>query len=95
MAKNKKKLKFLKNFIPISIIKLYQFFLSPILGNNCRFIPTCSNYAIILINKHGFMFALPHILKRLSKCHPYGPSGYDPVPEKKKNEYRKPKTNKR
>ena len=84
MAKNLKRVNFFLNLFPISLIKLYQYFLSPLLGNNCRFIPTCSDYAIILINKNGFLYALPYIIKRLFKCHPFGPSGYDPVPKKKK-----------
>jgi putative membrane protein insertion efficiency factor len=61
-------------------IKLYQILISPLLGNNCRFIPTCSNYTIEAINKFGIIKGLSLGIKRIKKCHPWGESGYDPVP---------------
>ena len=69
--------------IVIYLIKFYQITLSPLLGANCRFQPTCSQYAIEAVNHHGGMKGLNLGLKRISKCHPLGPRGYDPVPEKK------------
>ena len=64
----------------IVFIKLYQFFISPFLGLNCRFNPTCSNYAINALKKHGLIVGLYYSVLRISKCHPWGDSGYDPLP---------------
>ena len=68
------------NYFLIVPIKLYQILLSPLIGPSCRFIPTCSNYAIEAINKHGPFKGLWLAIKRISKCHPWGDSGHDPVP---------------
>jgi len=65
----------------IYIIKLYQYTISPLLGPHCRFNPTCSNYAIEAIKKHNILKALFIIIKRISRCHPWGKSGEDPVPD--------------
>ena len=64
----------------IIVIKLYQFFISPFLGLNCRFNPTCSNYSINSLKKHGLIVGLYYSILRISKCHPWGGSGHDPVP---------------
>ena len=64
----------------IIFIKLYQFFISPFLGLNCRFNPTCSNYAINALKKHGLIIGLYYSVLRISRCHPWGDSGHDPVP---------------
>ena len=69
--------------IIILIIKTYQITLSPLLGSNCRFHPTCSEYTIQAINEHGVYRGLILGVKRISKCHPFGGKGYDPVPDKK------------
>ena len=66
----------------IIIIKFYQFFISPILGQNCRYLPTCSEYSIQSIKKFGIFKGAFLSLKRISKCHPWGNHGYDPVPNK-------------
>ena len=68
------------NYLLIVPIKLYQILLSPIIGPSCRFTPTCSNYAIEAINKHGPFKGFWLAIKRISKCHPWGDSGHDPVP---------------
>jgi len=68
--------------IIVFLIKFYQVTFSPLLGSNCRFQPTCSQYMIEAINNHGALKGLNLGLKRISKCHPLGPNGYDPVPEK-------------
>ncbi|MEK9541602.1 MAG: membrane protein insertion efficiency factor YidD [Gammaproteobacteria bacterium] len=68
--------------IIIYLIKLYQITLSPLLGSNCRFQPTCSQYMIEAINLHGVLKGLSLGFKRISKCHPLGSKGYDPVPGK-------------
>jgi len=59
---------------------MYQKFISPVLLPSCRFSPTCSQYSIESLNKHGLLKGLWLSLKRISKCHPFGGSGYDPVP---------------
>ena len=64
------------------LIKFYQITLSPLLGSNCRFQPTCSQYMIEAINLHGVLKGLSLGFKRISKCHPLGSNGYDPVPGK-------------
>ena len=68
--------------IIIYLIKFYQITLSPLLGSNCRFQPTCSQYMIEAINLHGILKGLSLGFKRISKCHPLGSKGYDPVPRK-------------
>lgn len=69
--------------LAILLIKLYQLLLSPYLGRSCRFTPTCSHYAIQSINSYGLVKSFYLIIKRLLKCHPLGPFGYDPVPQPK------------
>jgi putative membrane protein insertion efficiency factor len=64
----------------IAIIKIYQFGISPMLGPKCRFTPTCSQYAVEALKKHGVIKGTWLAAKRISKCHPGGGSGYDPVP---------------
>lgn len=67
-------------YIAILFIKLYQMLLSPLLPNACRFTPTCSQYTIEALKKHGFFKGLWLGIKRISRCRPGGGSGYDPVP---------------
>lgn len=66
----------------IIIIKFYQLFISPMLGQNCRYLPTCSEYTIQSIEKFGLVKGFYISLKRVSKCHPWGSQGYDPIPKK-------------
>ena len=76
---------FLKLII-IKIIKLYQFLISPYLGNNCRYLPTCSEYFIDSLNEYGLIKGLIKGIKRILSCHPIkflgGNEGYDPVRKK-------------
>lgn len=65
--------------IMILLIRGYQIFLSPLLGSNCRFTPTCSQYAIEAIRKYGALKGGWMSIKRICKCHPWHPGGYDPV----------------
>ena len=67
----------------VFLIKIYQFLISPIRGKNCRFNPTCSNYALEALKKHGLILGMYYSIIRISKCHPWGGSGHDPVPSKK------------
>ena len=63
-------------------IKLYQWVISPLLGQNCRHEPTCSHYTIEAITEWGVLKGVFLGAKRLSKCHPWGTYGHDPVPKK-------------
>ncbi len=62
------------------LIRLYQLFLSPVLPPGCRYLPTCSDYAAEAIAVHGPLRGSWLALRRLLRCHPWGGSGYDPVP---------------
>lgn len=64
----------------ILLIKVYQIGISPLLGNKCRFTPTCSHYGLEAFKKYGVFKGFYLTVKRISKCHPWGSSGYDPVP---------------
>lgn len=65
----------------IAPIRFYRFFLSPWLGHQCRFTPTCSAYAIEAINVHGAIKGLWLAIKRIGRCHPWHAGGLDPVPK--------------
>jgi len=73
-------------FIILSLIKLYNFFISPLLGVNCRFLPTCSEYCSLSLKEHGLIKGSTYSLKRIIRCHPIkilgGASGIDLVPSK-------------
>ncbi|MCH2480396.1 MAG: membrane protein insertion efficiency factor YidD [Flavobacteriales bacterium] len=64
----------------ILIIKFYQSYISPLIGPNCRYTPTCSQYSIISLKKHGIFLGLYLSIKRIIKCNPLFKGGYDPVP---------------
>lgn len=64
----------------IVLIKFYQMYISPRHPGVCRFVPTCSEYAKEAIEKYGAVKGLKLAVKRILKCHPGGPGGYDPVP---------------
>ena len=64
------------------IIKAYQLIISPIIGSNCRFLPTCSEYAIESLKSYGLIKGIFLTVKRIGKCHPWGSHGYDPIPSK-------------
>ena len=65
----------------IKIIKLYKYLISPLLGNNCRYLPTCSEYTTDCLKQFGIIKGSLLSLKRISKCHPWGGHGYDPIPK--------------
>ncbi len=73
-------LKTLLSIIFLILIRSYQLFLSPVLGANCRYAPTCSGYAQEAIRQHGPFRGGWLALRRIGRCHPWGGSGYDPVP---------------
>ncbi|MBK9326082.1 MAG: membrane protein insertion efficiency factor YidD [Hydrogenophilales bacterium] len=64
----------------IGLIRIYQVALSPFVGNQCRFTPTCSQYAREAVERHGAMRGAWMAIKRVSRCHPWHPGGHDPVP---------------
>jgi putative membrane protein insertion efficiency factor len=66
--------------IGILIIRFYQIFISPILPSSCRYNPTCSRYGLEALQKYGFIKGSWLTLKRISRCHPWGGHGHDPVP---------------
>ncbi len=64
----------------IGLVKLYRIAISPWLGMNCRFQPSCAEYAIEALERHGVFRGSWLAVKRIGRCHPWGGSGYDPVP---------------
>ena len=70
----------LLNWLLIMFVRLYQRFISPLTPPSCRFTPTCSQYAVEALQKYGPFKGLWLAVKRLLRCHPWGGSGYDPVP---------------
>ena len=67
--------------ILILAVKTYRLLLSPFLGNNCRYYPTCSEYAVTAIDRHGTVRGSWLAVKRIGRCHPWHSGGIDPVPE--------------
>jgi uncharacterized protein len=61
------------------IVRAYQLLVSPLLAPSCRYLPTCSDYAIEALSRHGALRGSALALLRLARCHPWGGSGYDPV----------------
>ena len=64
----------------LALLRAYQYFLRPLLGPNCRFYPSCSDYSREAIERHGVLKGLWLTLRRVGRCHPYHPGGFDPVP---------------
>lgn len=62
-------------------IRLYRWFISPLLGQNCRYHPSCSAYALEAIETHGALRGAWLATRRLCRCHPWGGAGHDPVPQ--------------
>ncbi|MEF8700346.1 MAG: membrane protein insertion efficiency factor YidD [Candidatus Accumulibacter sp. UW26] len=66
--------------ILLSLIACYRYAVSPMLGRRCRFFPSCSEYAAEAVERHGSLRGSGLALQRLSRCHPWNPGGFDPVP---------------
>ena len=64
----------------VGLVRAYQWLLSPLSGPSCRYLPTCSEYAVEALRGHGPVGGLWLALRRIARCHPWGGSGYDPVP---------------
>lgn len=68
------------NKLLILFIKFYQYFVSPLTGQNCRYYPSCSAYALEAVTKHGSLKGTVLAVKRVLRCHPFHAGGFDPVP---------------
>ena len=66
--------------LALAMIRFYQVFISPFLGRNCRFVPSCSEYALEAVERHGALKGGWLAARRVCRCHPFSGSGYDPVP---------------
>jgi putative membrane protein insertion efficiency factor len=64
----------------VLLLRGYQYAISPLLGRSCRFYPSCSDYTLEAIERHGALRGILLGLKRVSRCHPWHPGGFDPVP---------------
>ena len=71
-------------YILINLIKCYKFLISPLLGQSCRYLPTCSEYSIEALRTYGFFKGLFLSIKRVLSCHPWGQGGFDPVKKEMK-----------
>jgi putative membrane protein insertion efficiency factor len=64
----------------IGLVRFYCYAISPYLGRSCRFVPSCSEYAVDALKRHGAVRGLWLTMRRVGRCHPWHPGGYDPVP---------------
>ena len=67
-------------YVLLKLVRFYQVAISPMLPPRCRYTPTCSQYAVEALQKHGACKGSMLALRRICRCHPFGGSGYDPVP---------------
>lgn len=67
----------------VLLVRIYQRVLSPLKPPSCRFVPTCSNYAILALRRHGALRGTWLTIRRLARCHPFHEPGHDPVPERR------------
>ena len=74
----------------IFFVQLYRWFVSPLLGQNCRFHPSCSSYALEALEHHGAVQGSWLAARRVCRCHPWNPGGYDPVPEPITDPFKRP-----
>ena len=79
-SKSRKLCKWLFTLPLLALVKFYQYCISPLTPPSCRYVPTCSQYAVEALKKYGPIKGVWLTVKRLSRCHPWGGSGYDPVP---------------
>ena len=66
--------------IAVGLVRIYQYAISPLLGRSCRFVPSCSEYAVEALHRHGALRGCWLALRRIGRCNPWHPGGYDPVP---------------
>jgi putative membrane protein insertion efficiency factor len=70
-------------YVLLLLLRAYRYFISPCLGNRCRFYPSCSEYAQEALVECGLARGIWFTLRRLLRCHPFHPGGYDPLPQRK------------
>jgi len=70
----------------VLLVRIYSYVISPLLGSNCRYDPTCSAYAIEALQKYGAFRGTALAARRIARCHPWGGSGYDPLPGEESGE---------
>ena len=80
MSKTLERVVRLPRLIAMGLIRAYQILVSPLLGSNCRYLPSCSQYAIEALDIHGLFRGGWLAIRRIGRCHPFRPGGYDPVP---------------
>ena len=73
-----------------SLIRVYQLVVSPLFPPSCRYLPSCSDYAVEAIGRHGAIVGIGLAARRLARCQPWGSSGYDPVPETRGSDQLRP-----
>ncbi len=66
--------------ILLGLVRFYQLFISPVLPNSCRFFPSCSEYAMEALSRYGALRGSWLALRRIGRCHPFHPGGFDPIP---------------
>ncbi|MEI3376940.1 MAG: membrane protein insertion efficiency factor YidD [Coriobacteriales bacterium] len=66
--------------LAVSMVGFYRKYISPMFPPSCRYVPTCSEYAMIALQRYGFIKGSWMAIKRICRCHPWHPGGYDPVP---------------
>ena len=71
-------------YIIIKLIKVYKYLISPLIGNTCRYLPTCSEYCIDALREFGLLKGIYLSIKRILSCHPWGHGGFDPVKKEMK-----------
>lgn len=74
------KLKDAPRTVVLALVRFYRSYVSPLFPPTCRYVPTCSEYAMIALQKYGFIKGSWLAFKRICRCHPWHPGGYDPVP---------------
>jgi putative membrane protein insertion efficiency factor len=74
--------------LAILLIRLYQWTVSPLLGQNCRFHPSCSQYTLEAIGRFGVLRGAWLGIKRIGRCHPWHPGGFDPIPDQRSDRAR-------
>ncbi len=74
------KLKDAPRTVVLALVRFYRSYVSPLFPPTCRYVPTCSEYAMIALQKYGFIKGSWLAIKRICRCHPWHPGGYDPVP---------------